>query len=138
MSETGTRKRPKYDFRKFSGLSDNRPYKTIENIKKNEVEPILGLISTDKIDDSVKQSLLKYLIVLLISSLEHYFKNESRLVVDSNNLDTSKLFEGTIAFNVNDLDQLIRDSKLTKGRIVASTFNFMKHERIIQQFFIIK
>ena len=125
MSETGTRKRPKYDFRKFSGLSDNRPYKTIENIKKNEVEPILGLISTDKIDDSVKQSLLKYLIVLLISSLEHYFKNESRLVVDSNNLDTSKLFEGTIAFNVNDLDQLIRDSKLTKGRIVASTFNFM-------------
>ena len=46
-------------------------------------------------------------------------------MVDNNNLDTSKLFEGTIAFNVNDLDQLIRDEKLTKGRIVASTFNFM-------------
>jgi hypothetical protein len=46
-------------------------------------------------------------------------------VVDNNNLDTSKLFDGPIAFNVNDLDQLIRDEKLTKGRIVAFTFNFM-------------
>ena len=125
MSGTSSKKRPKYDFRKFSGLSDNRPYKTIENIKKIEVEPILALIRTDKIPDSVKQPLLKYLVVLLISSLEHYFKNASRLVVDNNNLDTSKLFDGPIAFNVNDLDQLIRDAKLTKGRIVAFTFNFM-------------
>jgi hypothetical protein len=124
LSWRSIRKRTKYDFRKLPGLSDSQPHRTIAKLKAIEVEPILRLLGTE-LDETLKQSLRKYLVILLISALEHFFKNAARLVIDNNNMDTSNLFEGKITFNVTDSDQLIKDEKLTKGRIVASTFNFM-------------
>jgi hypothetical protein len=91
---------------------------------------IIQLLGTDTISETIKQSLRKYLISLLISVLEYFFKNEARLVVDNNDLDTSRIFEGKISFTVTDLDQLLKDKMLAKGSIVASSFNFMNLDEI--------
>ena len=105
-------------------------YNTIRRLYESEVEPIIRLLGTDSLAGTIKQSLRKYLISLLISSIEYFFKNESRLVVDNNDLDTSRIFEGKISFTVTDLDQLLKDKRLTKGSIVASSFNFMNLDEI--------
>lgn len=119
------KKSPRYDFRKFSGLTDNHPYRTVRNLSKNEVKPILDLLTSDKIDETAKKSLRKYLVCLLISALEHFFKNEARLLVDNNDMSTSDIFEGKLSFTVDDLGELLKGRKLTKGIVVASSFNFM-------------
>ena len=124
------RRTPRYDPKKTGGFSDAQPYKTIRRLYETEVEPIIQLLGKDTITETIKQSLRKYLISLLISALEYFFKNEARLIVDNNDLDTSRIFEGKISFTVTDLDQLLKDKMLTKGSIVASNFNFMNLDEI--------
>jgi RiboL-PSP-HEPN len=108
-----------------TGLTDNHPYRTVKRLSENEVKPILDLLTSDKIDEIAKQSLRKYLINLLISALEHFFKNEARLLVDNNDMRTSDIFESKLSFTVDDLGELLKGKKLTKGIVVASSFNFM-------------
>ena len=85
------KKTPKYDPQKIDGLSKVNPYWYIKGIKESEVEPIIELLGTSAISETIKQSLRKYLIVLLISALEYFFKNESKFVIDNNDLDTSEM-----------------------------------------------
>lgn len=124
------RKSPKYDPKKVGGLSSNKPYQYVRGLKETEAEPIITLLGKEPISETIKQSLRKYLIVLLISALEFFFKNQARLIVDRNDMDVSNLFEGKISFTVSDLDQLVKDKKLTKGNIVASSFSFINLDEI--------
>lgn len=130
MSWRSRKRTPRYDSKKTGGLSDVDPYRYVRTLSETEVKPIIESLSKDSISETIKQSLRKYLIVLLISTLEYFFKNEVRRIVDKNDLDTSELFEGKISLTVTDLDQLLKDKTLTKGSIVASSFNFMNLDEI--------
>jgi len=77
-----------------------------------------------QLSDSFRQSLKKYLVISLVTSLEHFFRSEAKYMIDKNDMDTNGLFSGEMSFSVSDLDKMLKDGILTKGNIVASTFNF--------------
>ena len=92
---------------------------------RTEIEPIIKMLPDKQLSNSFRQSLKKYLIISLISSLEHFFRNEAKSIVDKNNLDITELFSGEkISFSVSELNKILNDRILTKGNIVISSFDF--------------
>lgn len=66
--------------------------------------------------------------------MEYFFRNEVKNIVDNNDMDISKVLSGEISFSVSQLDALLKNKYLTKGNIVASSFNFAKLDEINELF----
>ena len=105
----------------------------LEEIKKNAeeyfekirlIDPIIKLLNS-RSSDTLRQSLIKYTVVALISSLIL----EARRTVEENESDTRPLFEGKISFTVDYSHQWVKENVLTKGNIIASKFCFHKSRR---------
>lgn len=119
---------------RIGSSADRYSYRFVKNFYYSEIEPIIKILKSADLSDTMKQSLRKYTVIALISSLEYFFKNEARRTVEENELDTSPLFDGKISFTVDELDQLVKENKLTKGNIIASSFSFVNLQ-IINWFF---
>jgi hypothetical protein len=120
---TDFKKKPIIDHRKIRG-SENYSFRQIKEFYRSEIEPIIKMLPDTQLTESFKQSLKKYLIISLISSLEHFFRSEAKHVVDKNDKDITSLFSGQMSFSVSQLDKMLKDRILTKGNIVASSYNF--------------
>lgn len=82
------------------------------------------MLPNEEISNELRQSLRKYLIISLIASMEYFFRNEAKNIVDNNDMDITRLFNGEISFSLSNLDIMLKNKYLTKGNIVASSFNF--------------
>jgi len=129
MTPSG-RTNPRFDEVRIGTSADRDSYRFIKSFYYSEIEPILKSLGSDELSESQKKSLRKYAVITLISSLEYFFKNEARRTVDENELNTNVLFEGKISFTVDELYQLAKENKLSKGNIVASSFKFVSLDAI--------
>lgn len=117
------RKRPSIDSKKIRGI-ENDSFKRVRRFYNTEVEPIIKSLYDKEPTETFKESMKKFLVVMLFSSLEHFFRSEVKFVVDKNDLDIKSLFDGNITFSLDDLDRMQKEGSLTEGNIVASNFNF--------------
>jgi hypothetical protein len=134
MASRVGRRKPRIDSRRIGSSADRDSYRFIINFYNREIEPIIKLLTSKDVPDTLIQSLRKYTVIALISSFEYFFKNEARRTVDENELNTDALFEGKISFTVDELNELAKENKLTKGNIVASSFSFVNLD-VINWFF---
>jgi hypothetical protein len=125
---------PQINSHRIGSSADRYSYRFIKSFYYSEIEPIIKLLNSQELTDALRQSLRKYTVIALVSSLEYFFKNEARRTVEENELDTSPLFEGKISFTVDELDQLAKENALTKGNIIASSFSFINLD-VINWFF---
>jgi hypothetical protein len=100
----------------------------------NQIEPILDKLYDKNFDEKIKLTLRNYLIVSLVSSMEYFFRNEARRIVDEQDKDITLLFSGDIPIPISSLDQLIKEKSITKGNIVASSINFANLDDIHDTF----
>jgi hypothetical protein len=124
------RRKPKIYPTRIRGIETDS-YKSVKKLCSNEIEPIIRMLRDNKLEESFKQSLRKYLVIMLIASLEHFFRSESKYLVDKNNLDITRLFSEEKSFSLGDLDRMMqKDGNLTKGNMVASNFSFGNIEEV--------
>jgi hypothetical protein len=123
------KRKPKLDFRKIRESHD-RSFRYINKFYKTEIEPIIKMLPNKEISNELRQSLKKYLIISLISSMEYFFRNEAKNIVDNNDMDITRLLSGEISFSMSELDILLKNKYLTKGNIIASSFDFAKLDEV--------
>jgi hypothetical protein len=76
------------------------------------------------VNESLKQSLKKFLIISLVSCMEYFFRSEAKYLVDNNSIDISGLVSGDITFSIKELELMLKDGHITRGNILASSYNF--------------
>ena len=126
--------KPKLHLRKIHGLSKKGPARYAERLFNTEILPSIHTLKGG-VEEGVEKSLRKYLIISLVSVLEYFFKSQAKQYVDKYDIDVSALgFEGELCFSVPYLDQMLKGKHLTKGNIVASSFNFLNLEDVNRLF----
>ena len=124
MTRQRSGRKPRLDPNKFGAVHNGKTFSFVRHFFNNQIEPILEKLYDEKFDKRIKHALRNYLIVSLVSTLEFFFKNEARRIVDEYNKDISPLFSGDINIPVSSLDELIREKSITKGNVIVSSFNF--------------
>lgn len=119
-----SRRSPTLDLRKIAGLHNGPVWRYTISYFQNEIHPILEKLYDNNFDQRIKKSLRKYLIIALVTIVEQYFINEARRVVDEYDMDISTVLRGRISIPISDFDKMKKQGILTKGNIVASSFNF--------------
>lgn len=99
----------------------------------NEMLPTLDFLLDDKVDANLKRCLKNYLVVTLVATIEDCLRNLARRIIDEYQLDVSKIINENITLPISLLDR-IADKELTKGRLVASNFNFA-NPHVANEFF---
>jgi hypothetical protein len=74
-----------------------------------------------------------YLVISLVSTIEVYFKTVARKNIDNWNMDISNIVNEEIRIPLSAFDEIAR-SDLTKGKQIASDFNFAKLDDIDEFF----
>jgi hypothetical protein len=128
------RKSPTIDLRKIAGLHKGPVWKHTISYFQSEIYPILEKLYDDNFDVRIKKSLRKYLVIALVTIVEQYFINEARRVVDEYDMDISTVLRGRISVSISDFDKMKKEGTLTKGNIVASSFNFANPHEIDEVF----
>lgn len=80
------------------------------------------------------QQTVLLLIISITTIVEQYFINQARRVVDEYGLDITELFKDEICVPIAHLDRILKEHKLTKGNIVASSYNFADPNQINELF----
>jgi hypothetical protein len=118
------RRTPRLDPKKFSGVKRTKSWSDIRHFFESQIEPSLEKLYDRKFDDRIKPCLKNYLITSLVSVMEYFFKNEARRVVDEYDMDIARLFKGEVTIPFSNLEYLIKEGSITKGNVIASSFNF--------------
>jgi hypothetical protein len=87
---------------------------------ENEVVPIITKLYDENFDPGMKVSLKNYLIVSFVSTIEYFFKNEARRIVDQYDMALSYLFKVEISIPFSSLD---------KHRQVSSSIAYFSLQR---------
>ena len=129
-----SRREPKFDLKKIEGLRSGPAWRVTYSFLKREVGPLLNKLNDNKFDSDIEKPLKKYLIISISTFIEQYFKNLARRIVDKERLDVTKLFKDEIRIPISQLDSILAQGKLTKGYIVASSYNFADPNQIDELF----
>ena len=96
----------------------------------SEIKPIMELVKTTK-NKSLKISMINYLVIRLVSTLESYYRNLVRELIDSELFDAKGLLANDeLTISLLELDSIKQNSKITKGRIIVSNMNFQNLDKI--------
>jgi hypothetical protein len=124
MTKRSLGKRPRLDRNKFGTRPKGKTFSLVVQLFETQIEPILDKLYDQSFEGRIKYGLRNYLIVSLVSTVEYFFKNEARRIVDEYDKDITSLFSGDIPIPISSLDQLIKEKSITKGNIVVSSINF--------------
>jgi hypothetical protein len=127
-------KKARLDRNKYGASQNRKSFNFMRTFLRNQIEPILDKLYDKNFDEKIKPALRNYLIVSLVSSMEYFFRNEARRIVDEQDKDITLLFSGDIPIPISSLDQLIKEKSITKGNIVASSVNFANLDEIHDTF----
>ena len=116
---------PRIDDRKGLSLSD--PFRVVRQYYNSEIEALFDVLIDASVCDAVKQSIRKYLIIVIFAALDYFFRNAVKNLVDDNDLDIAPLFHQNIRIQEK-LNKLMKAT--TKGQIVASTYRFVDIDEI--------
>ena len=95
-----------------------------------EFEPILEIIKNKKPSKELEQVLKKYLIIRTVTLIEEFYKNTVSYYIDDFNFQPKGLFqEEQLTISLSNLELLTKE-KITKGKIIASSFNFQNPDDI--------
>lgn len=96
-------------------------YGEILNVIGAEMDPLItDLLSKNKLAPILK----KFVIIRLVTIFETFMKNFAIKLIDENDLNVNTLFgKGEISIPLKNFSE-IKKGSFTKGRIVASNFNF--------------
>lgn len=109
----------------IKGSSSSEPFKEVRGFYNSEIA-LFRLLLKDSLDNSFKQSLRKYLIVVIFAALDYFFRNAAKNLIDNNDLNIDHLFP---LKSLEMVDRLMKENSTTKGNIVASTYRFVNiHE----------
>lgn len=111
---------PNIDIKK-SYVSSN-PFREVNELYGREVDILIRSLIDDSVSDSIKHSIQKYLVVIIFAALDYFFRNAVRDLIDKNDLDVAPLFP---LKSRPKLDKYIKEYVITKGNIVASTYQFV-------------
>lgn len=111
-SERKAAKKPEYPFWPIANHAFNHEWK-----------PILDSLSSDNISPELRLCLKNYLVISLVSTIEKVFWNLARYNIDKFSLDTSNIVKDQVTIPLSVLD-MKKQVSITKGKIIASSFNF--------------
>jgi hypothetical protein len=117
---TDVLREPRFDIRK--DYKSSKPFTEIKEFYDREVNTLFHSLLDESIDDSIKYSIRKYLVVVIFAAMDFFFRNAVRNLIDNNNLSVAPLFPPK---SQPKLERLIRENATTKGNIVASTYRFV-------------
>lgn len=103
----------------------------VNSLMLSEIIEIIYLFDNEKIEPKIKSSLSNYVVIRLISSIEHFFKNKVRELIDEQKLIPDGIFSNNeITISLEDFDQIKTEQKITKGRIISWATNFQSLDQI--------
>lgn len=106
------------------------PSDKITPMMLSEIFNILFNLNVNEIEN-IKSSLANYVVIRLVSSVENFFKNKVRELIDKEGFDTDDIFPNNeITITLSDLDEIKKEEKFTKGRIVTYSINFQSLDQI--------
>lgn len=104
------------------------PEKELGEFLLKEFKPIITGIKNS--DPSISTHLKNYFVIHLVTIIENHFKETLSFVVDNHKIDVFQLLDkNEISIPITKLDEL-QKIKITKGKIVASNFNFQNISEI--------
>jgi RiboL-PSP-HEPN len=113
-------RKPRIDKRRGHISSD--PFREVRGFYDSEIAPLFELLVDDSLNNPLRHSLRKYLIVAIFAALDYFFRNSVKNLVDNNGLSLGPLFAPESHAK---LDGFVKESGVTKGSIVASTYRFV-------------
>lgn len=135
MARRSTGRTPELQPNKYGATPKGNTFRFVRQFLDNQIEPSFTKLYDENFDEKLKLALRNYLIISLVSTMEYFFRNEARRIVDKYDKDIRPLFPGQILpIPISSLDQLIREKSITKGNIVASSFNFVSLDDINKLF----
>jgi hypothetical protein len=117
---TAILREPRFDIRKEHKSS--KPFIQVKAFYNREIDVLFHLLIDESLDESIKYPIRKYLAVAIFATMDFFFRNAARNLIDDNNLDVTPLFPPK---SQPKLERLIRENETTKGNIVASTYRFV-------------
>ncbi|MCH7648007.1 MAG: hypothetical protein IIA83_05315, partial [Thaumarchaeota archaeon] len=129
------KKSPRINFRKLKIFDKPIFAGIVESIKKintliESLEDISEFEFSREFGTALKEALLSYAIIRLVSIIDNYFAKTVQEYVDEHNFGISDLFDNNeVTVSLSRIDQ-IRTKNLTKGQIIATSFNFQNPSEI--------
>lgn len=94
-----------------------------------ELLPILNLLHDKNMSQEIRACLKKYIIIFMVSTIERFLWNAAVRNIDIYEADISDLIEGTLTIPLSVLDTIAK-GRVTRGKIIASNFNFANPSEI--------
>lgn len=122
------KKNPILDIKKIKGIvPTNLGLNEFEQLYINEFTVVIHEITNN---EKITKQLKNYLVIRLVTVLETFFRNKTIKIIDENNFEISGLFnKGELTIALSDFEE-IQKTEFTKGRIVATNFNFQNINEI--------
>jgi hypothetical protein len=118
-------KSPPSRIKKFH--ESNNPFREVNQLFRNEIIGLINMLSDTSLSESIRLAIRKYLTITIFATLDFYFRNSARHLIDKNNLNVCSLFP---AKSIQKLERLITENGTTKGNIVISTYRFVDLDEI--------
>lgn len=113
-----------FNFKRISQFGYKDTLDVIKHSIENEMEEIVQLIEKNQEDSMLIEHLKRYFIIRALTIIESTFRDLSIRLVDYYGFDISNLFDtNSIEIPFRAFDE-IKSNRITKGRIVATNFNF--------------
>jgi hypothetical protein len=125
-------------------LDDTPEWRRVNWARINEMEPILDRLQQQQenqqeedqgqqeqqqqnqtISNEIQNSLRNYLVISLVSTIEVYFKSIAIKNIDNFNMNISKVVKEEVRIPLSAFEEISKDD-LTRGKLIASNFNFAK------------
>ena len=130
-------KKPRIDFKKMAKFNQELTMHMLDASAKNYLSPIVKNIEKNITNPDIVDDLKIYFIIRMITLLENFFGSLAVRLVDIYNCPINNLFDdNNIQIPIQNLDE-IKKHDVTKGKIIASSFNFQTRHDINHVFSIL-
>lgn len=122
-------KKPIFNLSKIEGIPKRKKSENyIDDLFEDFKEIRTELQKNQK--TGIAKNLKNYFIIRLNTWMESELKKMIINLIDKNNLEIKKLFStGEIIISINDF-KILKNKKITEGRLIASNFNFQNKDEI--------
>jgi hypothetical protein len=91
---------------------------------EGEIVPLFKTLANSNTDPKLRQSLVNYVVIRLVSSIENFFSNEIRRLIDCGDFDLSSLVRDMSEFDK------VCTPVYTRGKLIGCGFNFANSDAI--------
>ncbi|MDE1867720.1 MAG: hypothetical protein KGI08_08455 [Thaumarchaeota archaeon] len=119
-----------------------KDFKIVSNKRRKDVDiemwmEQLGIITHLEKEKSAdfRRALSNYVIIRLVSSIEVYFRDFVREIIDDHKIEPRGIFPNDeVVISLFELEGIKANQNITRGRIVSNAINFQNLERIDEVF----